>query len=340
MLERVRLSVMSLVIGSVGLILLACAAPVPTPTVTPAPTPTKAAAAAPTPPKALPTATPVPVPRNPLDGAGALTLVAGGFQALEGPQWVTSDGVLLFVDSRTKSIYKLTPPSDVTLFRELDLTPLGLALDPQGRLLVAGGGRVTRMFADGTIQTVADRQSVGRDISPNDLAVRSDGTIYFTSSRSDGNNAVFRIGLDGSVATVWEAGPNAGPNGPNGIALSPDQATLYVGYYNERVIRAFEIRADGSTGNMRIVAKTASSADGMTVDRDGNIFVATSPGVQVFSPDGKLWDTINVPPPDPPLTPNWGIVTNSAFAGPNATTLYITGQKALYRIEVSIPGIY
>ena len=78
----------------------------------------------------------------------------------------------------------------------------------------------------------------------------------------------------------------------------------------------------------------------MTVDRDGNLFVATDPGIQVFSPNGQLWGTIAVPRPPPPETSGWFRVTNCAFAGPDGTTLYITGQKVLYRIELSIPGSY
>lgn len=332
--------------------LTATAVPSPTPTVVP-PSPTPSPIPSPTPPPA--TSTPVPatptvpptpvpppvstVPRNPLEGAGGLTLVAGGFTALEGPQWIAQDGVLLFVDNRQDTIYKLTPPSDVSAFRTPGGRPISLAVDEQGRLLVAGGGRITRTLADGAVQAVVDQQAIPK-LSPNDLIVRSDGTIYVTSLRGDYDSAVFSVKRDGAVATVWKEDPAAARKGPNGIAFSPDESILYVTYISENVVRAFDVRADGSTSNERIVARTSRSPDGMKVDREGNLYVVTSSGVQVFAPDGKLWGAIAVPGPDPPPTPGWNSVTNCAFGGPNATTLYITAQKAVYRIELGIPGMY
>lgn len=270
-------------------------------------------------------------PRNPLEGAGQLTAVPGVYNALEGPIWKPADGTLLFLDNRQDTIFKLSPPDAVTTFRSNNRGLNGLGLDEQGRLLVAGGGRVTRTLANGTIEIIADSQRAGRSISPNDVVVRSDGIIYFSAL-----GPVFRIDRDGAVTPVWEASVAAG--GSNGIALSPDQSILYFGTGSQ--IRAFDLAANGSLRNERIFARTEGRNDGMTVDHDGNVFIATDPGIQVFSPSGQLWGLIAVPRPPPPETGGWNAVTNCAFAGPDGATLYITGQKVLYRIELSIPGSY
>lgn len=258
--------------------------------------------------------------RNPLEGMGQLVRVKDGFTALEGPQWIPWEESLLFVDNRTNSIHRLTAPDTVTIFSIIN-GPFALALDELGRLLIAGNGRVNRLQADGSLQTIASTFA-------NDLVVRSDGIVYFTSGPVD------RIGRDGVRTRVWL--PPAG-EGANGIALSPDQSILYISTGNR--IRAFDLGNNGALSNERILTMTGGSTDGMTVDREGNIFLTTNQGVQVFSPHGQLWGTIPVPRPAV-STMGWYEVTNCAFGGANATTLYITGQQAIFRIELVIPGVY
>lgn len=307
----------------------------PSPTDRPAPEPSAPAAFSCTPAAARPVtlARPAAVAssRNPLEGAGPLTLVAGGYQDLEAARWLSWDGVLVFADRRANALYQLRPPSTITPCRQPVQTPFGLALDPQGRLLVTDAARVARLLPEGGAQTLADQQTVGRPVTPNDLTVRSDGTAFVTSlppfARAN-EELVFRVAPDGRAAVVWET-DRVGPHGPNGIALSPDESTLYVGFFNERVVRAFDLAHDGSIANGRIVARTAAQTDGMTVDRAGNLFVSTQQGVQVFAPDGRLWGTISTPQP----------AFNCAFGGAEATTLYVITAAALYRVELSIPGM-
>ena len=158
------------------------------------------------------------ISENPLKGAGQLTVIAGRFPDLEGAQWVSSDGSLLFIDVSANNIYKLTPPSHVTTFEPIG--GLSVALDTHGQLLVAQSKthRLIRLLSDNTTETLADNRSAGRPINPNDLVVKSDGTIYFTSLFGNDRNAVFKIGTDGSVGIAWQETHGVRPQNPNGIA--------------------------------------------------------------------------------------------------------------------------
>ena len=269
---------------------------------------------------------------NPLDDIGAVTLVGGGMQFIEGPQWVAGDGLLLFSDIPADTIYQLAPPSTITEFRMPSGNSNGLALDPDGALLAAehGGRRISR----DTVTVVDDYQGM-RLNSPNDVVARSDGTLYFTDPPygiSDADRelpfmGVFRV-PDGATAPVaeWE-GPLAAR--PNGIALSPDESILYVADTADGMLRAWDVATDGSLSNQRVVTADVPGADGMAVDDVGNLFVTTSAGVRVFAPDGTLWGTITVP--EQPA--------NCAFGGADRRTLYMTARTSLYRVELAAPGL-
>jgi gluconolactonase len=170
--------------------------------------------------------------------------------------------------------------------------------------------------------------------SPNDLVVRSDGTIYLTDpdwqlgprTSETGITGVYRVdalteGGGASAAVLVEDSLDK----PNGIALSPDERTLYVGS-NGNEIWQYDVSADGSLHNRRKFAETGPS-DGMTVDCAGNLYV-TSGTVEVFAPDGrKLGDiTLDANP------------SNVAFGGAERKTLYITAGSRLYAIELNVPG--
>ncbi|MDE3113948.1 MAG: SMP-30/gluconolactonase/LRE family protein [Chloroflexota bacterium] len=257
-------------------------------------------------------------------GAGPLTVVAGGYQDLEAARWLPWDGVLVFADRSANTLYQLRPPAAVSVCRAGVPQPFGLALDGSGRLHVAaiGPARVVRLTAGGS-QTLADRTTVDPSFTPNDLTVRSDGTIFVTSPDAE----VVRIAPDGGASAVWKT--DGGVHSPNGIVLAPDERTLYVGFWKEHVVRAFDLDPSGSLGSGRILAATAAQADGMTVDRAGDLYVSTQQGVQVFAPDGRLWGAISVPQP----------VFNCAFGGPDGTTLYILTASVLYGVELAVPGV-
>lgn len=323
---RVRL----LVAVSVMLMLIACggsAAGGESPTTTPQPTSTT-----PSSPEAE---------SGPLLGLGEVEEIKTSFQFLnpEGPQWMPDDGVLLFSDISGNTIYQVAADDEITVFRVPSGHSNGLAVDPQGRLIAAESGtrRVTRTESDGTVTPIAERFQGARLNQPNDIAVRSDGTIYFTDPDFGDVAApieldfrgVFRIAPDGGLTVERRGHSN---EAPNGVALSPDESRLYVTDTFANVVRVFDVAADGSLSKARRFL-TVAAPDGMAVDQAGNLFVASyGDGViEVFAPDGEHWGTIDVP----------GSPTNCAFGGADGRTLYITSNGwGLLRVTLAHPGIY
>jgi gluconolactonase len=273
-------------------------------------------------------------PVDPLAGRGEVELIDEGYQFTEGPQWMPDDGVLLFTDY-SGTIYRLAADDEITVFRRPSDGANGLALDLEGRLLAAERDtrRVTRTESDGTVTPIAERFEGARLNEPNDIAVRSDGTIYFTDplygdQPSELNfYGVFRIAPDGGVTaerrgSILEA--------PNGIALSPDETLLYVANWAGDEVWMFDVAADGSLSEAQTFVDTGDGPDGIAADNAGNLFVTTANGIEVFAPDGASWGVIPVP-----RTP-----ANCAFGGADARTLYITAGEGLYRVTLAHPGPY
>ena len=263
------------------------------------------------------------------------------YRFIEGPQWIADRGVLLFSDIEGDTIYRLTPSSgSVMPFRNPSRNANGLALDVNGDLLAAehGGRRVTRtpdFDAPNETTIVASEYNDQFLNSPNDIAVRSDGQIYFTDPpyglgdrpRGVPFNGVYRVTTDGAVSAEFRGGAQARPNG---IAFSPDERVLYVADSELDFVMVFDVASSGALSNQRTFAMTQDGGDGIAIDRAGNVFVATNIGVQVFKPDGERWGIIEVP-----MVPS-----NCAFGGADARTLYITARHALYRVQLAQPGIY
>jgi len=273
---------------------------------------------------------------DPLAGRGPVEKVGGGFTFTEGPVWIPSKGVLLFTDVGADAIHQLQPPATITVFRTPTGRANGLGLDPQGRLIASEGDnrRVTRTVADGTVVTVADRWQGKRFNSPNDNITRRDGTIYFTDppyglppgqAREIDFQGVFRVDPAGTLHLESRE-----LNRPNGVALSPDEKTLYVDDTADAVVRKFPVRSDGSLGPPTIfVPSTGGGGDGIAIDDVGNVYVATDGGVKVYRPNGAPWGTIAVPE----------VPSNCTFGGVDRKTLYITAKTSLYRVALQIPGL-
>lgn len=286
------------------------------------------------------------------------------FGLLEGPVWVQQgkDEYLLFTDVAGNVVYKWTRDGKVSVFLEkagftgtdssnagmqmtsgrlavLLLGAAGLALDPQGRLVITAlaDRAVARIEKDGSRTTLADRYEGKRLNGPNDLVVKSNGAIYFTDMtaglrggakspyRELPFNAVYLI-EDGQLRLM-----DRDPFGivPNGITLSPDEKYLYVGG-SSKIIR-YEVRPDDTVMNGRLFVDMSAEGgpDGMKVDQKGNIYSTGPGGVWIISPEGKHLGTIR-----PPRG-----VTNFAFGDPDGKTIYFTGRTNLYRMRVNIPGI-
>jgi gluconolactonase len=273
---------------------------------------------------------------DPLTGRGDVEKVRGGFTFTEGPVWIASKGLLLFSDIPADTIHQLQPPATVTVFRMPSGRSNGLGLDPRGRLIASEGDnrRVSRTLADGSVETVADRWQGKRLNSPNDNITRSDGTIYFTDppygvptgqARELDFQGVFRVDPAGTLHLE-----SRDMNRPNGVALSPDEKTLYVDDTADGLVRKFPVRPDGSLGPPTIfVPATGGGGDGMAMDDAGNLYVTTNAGVTVYKPNGMPWGTIPLPE----------VPTNCTFGGPDRKTLYITVPTSLYRLALRIPGL-
>jgi gluconolactonase len=276
------------------------------------------------------------VPISPLMVRGALEKVSGGFTFTEGPVWIASKGVLLFTDIPADTIHQLQPPATVIVFRKPTGASNGLGIDPQGRLIASEGAtrRVSRTRTDGTVEVVAERWQGKRLNSPNDNISRSDGTIYFTDppyglprgqARELDFQGVFRVDPAGTLHLE-----SSEMNHPDGLALSPDEKTLYVvDDIDAGQLRRFPVNRDGSLGPSTIfVSSIGGGGDGMAMDDAGNLYVTTNGGVRVYAPDGKSWGTISVPE----------VPSNCTFGGPDRKTLYITARTSLYRVALAIPG--
>ena len=264
--------------------------------------------------------------------------LATGFEFTEGPVW-HPDGYLLFVDIRRSLIHRLVPGGQPSVFRDNSGSSNGLTFDLQGRLIMCEGGnrRVTRMEPDGTITTVADRWDGKRLNRPNDVICRSDGSVYFTNpagqmvppEREMDSSAVHRVAPDGTVSLLI-----SDMTYPNGLALSPDERTLYVA--NTRhpaLINAYDVRPDGSIANGRLFADMASDEpdgvpDGMKVDAEGRVYCTGAGGHWVFDPDGRHLGIIRLPE----------LPANCAWGGPDHRTMFFTARTSVYSMRLKTPG--
>lgn len=263
--------------------------------------------------------------------------LATGFQFTEGPVWM-ADGYLLFSDIPASRIYEWTPHGKVEVWREPSGQSNGLTTDRQGRLVACehGNRRVSRTELDGTVVSLAGRYQGGRLNSPNDVVVKSDGSIYFTDppyaikpeEREQPWNGVYRILPDGTLELLADDFDR-----PNGLAFSPDESTLYVDDSPRRHLRAFDVRSDGTLTNSRVIADMdhpqPGSPDGMKIDVEGHLYVTGAIGVWVFEPDGTPLGMV-VPPEKP---------SNCAWGDADRKTLYITARTSIYRVRVKVPGM-
>ncbi len=268
---------------------------------------------------------------DPLAGIGAVEVVAGGYQFTEGPQWRDAEGVLVFTDIPANTIYRYAGSGTPMALPGPSNNANGLALDPTGALIAAehGSRSVTRAGAP-----VASMFEGKRLNSPNDVIVNADGTIYFTdppygiqdNQRELTFMGVFRIAPDGTL-TAEHRGPLTAR--PNGIGLSVDGGILYVADTADGNLYQFPLQLSGAVGPRSTLAKTAGNPDGLAVDIGGNVFVATSAGVEVFSSRGERWGAIAVP-----MQPS-----NVAFGDVDHRTLYITARSTVYRVRLAHRGM-
>jgi gluconolactonase len=274
---------------------------------------------------------------NPLDGMGAVqsvTAPSGSFFAfIEGPVWVGSLGRLFFSDNASgpERIWRLAPPSTTPEIFLPDSGSNGLALDNADQLLVADQSdqRITRVNST-TAARLGDVLPAGQH-KPNDLIMRSDDNVYFTDPDSQGRG-FYRVSPTGQLAGPFtQANAANGPNAPNGVELSPDENTLYVGDVQQRFVAKFPLLVDGAIDTVNgsvFVRTTGDTVDGMAVDCAGNLYVGTRTGVEVYAPDATFIGTVPT-----------GESSNATFGGADRRTLFVTSRSTLKFVTLGVPGL-
>jgi gluconolactonase len=287
-------------------------------------------------------ADPVPFPKS-----AKLEKLWGEGEFTEGP-CLGPDGCIYFSDIGNR-IMKFDPAASKTsVFRDPSGRSNGLKFDAAGRLVACEGAntggnrRISVTEKDGTVKTLAGKYAGKRFNSPNDLTIDARGRIYITDPRYVGDEpreldteGVYRIDPDGKATQVIKDVQK-----PNGIAIAPDQKTLYLADSNNdprghRVLLSYPLREDGTVGVPKKLRDFGADRgiDGMTVTAAGRIVGAAgkerTAGVYVFTPDGK--QVAFLPTPEDP--------SNCCFGGDGLKTLYVTAGKSLYRVETNMTGV-
>ena len=262
----------------------------------------------------------------------------GEYGPAEGPLWWKEGGYLLFSDIHNNRRMKWAPGEGVTTYLEPTNNANGLTRDRQGRLIACEhtSRRVTRLEPDGSITVVANNYHNIRLNRPNDVVVKSDGTIYFTDP------ATLGVETELDFMGVYQVSADLGSMHllvndfvvPNGLALSVDESVLYINDSRRRHIRAFEVQPNGmlNPANERVFIQMSGeqpgNPDGMKVDTEGNVYCTGPGGIWIMDPEGKHLGTV--------LT---GPSTNLAFGGDDWKTLYFTTPTTLGRVQLKVAGV-
>lgn len=271
-----------------------------------------------------------------------------GCRWAEGPVWFADGGYLVWSDIPNNRLLRWTPEKGVDVFNADSNYTNGNTRDTQGRLVSCqhGGRRVIRTEPNGSITVIADSYNGKPLNSPNDVVVKSDGSIWFTDpnygimSNYEGYKAdmeqdgcfVYRVSADLSEITIVVDDFVK----PNGLAFSPDEKILYIadsGVSHDpeapHHIRAFNVSDDGQLSNSRVFAEVSPGLpDGFRLDTEGNIWTSAADGVHCYAPDGTLLGKIKIPE----------VVANLTFGGPRKNRLFITGTTSLYSVFVAATG--
>lgn len=283
-----------------------------------------------------------------------LEILADGHDWTEGPVWVPTLQAVLYSDIPKNAIYRWSKSTGASLWlkpsgytsetkRTGELGSNGLLLDREGHLLLAqhGDRRIARLMSPlnaqkAEFETVVGQFEAQRFNSPNDLAMRTNGDIYFTDppyglvqgvddpAKELAVQGVYRLATDGTVTQLIDD-----LSRPNGIAFSPDQQLLYVANSDENhpVIMVYPVEPSGELGNGKVFFN--SWGDGLTVDQQGRLYVAgPGKGVMILSPDGEHLGSLNTTQR-----------TSNCTFGDDGSTLYITSDMYLLRVRLNVKGM-
>ncbi len=272
--------------------------------------------------------------------------IIGGAVFTEGPVWVPDGHYFLCSDVRTSTMYRWSEADGQSVYREPSNSANGNFLDLEGRLITCEGGarRVVRTEHDGSMTVLADAHAGGRLNSPNDVVVKSDGTIWFTdpdygiiesdagpeTAKEQDGNFVYRLDPDtGDLEVVLEDFDK-----PNGLAFSPDETLLYVvdsarthGEERPHHLRVFDVVDGRRLENDRVFTVIEPYIpDGLRVAPSGDVFTSAGDGVQVFTPGGQLIGKF--------LTPE--VAANLCLGGPGGDTLFICATSSVWAIRIQL----
>jgi gluconolactonase len=270
--------------------------------------------------------------------SGPVTKLLGDFKFTEGPAGDRA-GNVCFSDVPESTIYRVDASGQKSVFMKPSGTSNGLMFNGRGELCACQmEGRVVAISADGkNIRPLAEMYEGKRFNAPNDLVVNRQGGVYFTDPHfrapdplPQGTPAVYYISPDLKVTRLI-----SDLKAPNGVILSPDETTLYVIPSMQAEMMAYPVEAPGKIGKGRTfctlqqpAGQTGKGGDGLTVDSQGNLYITSALGLQVFDPSGKRLGIIAIP--EQPA--------NVTFAGPGNKTLYITARTSLYTVPMEAMG--
>jgi gluconolactonase len=286
-----------------------------------------------------------------------LEKIADGFGWAEGPAWNATTGELWFSDVETNHMYAWSAKDGTRIVLEnsgyVRAAPFpgrepgsnGITFDAEGRAVFCQHGerRISRLEPDGSCTVLVDRYQGKRLNSPNDLVYSRSGDLYFTDppfglpetyddpAKELPFSGVYRLARSGELELLVDD-----LRGPNGIALSPDERTLYVGNWDEhrKVVLRFAVRPDGTTSDGEVFfdltsVPGAEAIDGIKVDVEGRVYVAGPGGIFVLAPDGRHLGTIVLP----------ATAHNFAFGDADSKSLYVTAESGLYRVPLRVAGV-
>ena len=284
-------------------------------------------------------------------------LAANQFEWAEGPVWDRANKRVLFSDIPRNMIWEWSQKSGLkqflkpsgytgeTTFTGREPGSNGLAFNKAGELVMCQhGDRRIAKWVDGKFVTLADRYAGKRLNSPNDLAIRSNGDVYFTDppyglpkqtedpGRELDFQGVYRLSAKGELTLLTKE-----LNRPNGLAFSPDEKILYVANSEpeKAVLMAFPVRPDGSLGTGKVFFDVSAAVskqkpgvpDGLKVSADGTVWASGPGGVLVYSSQGRHLGTLAT-----------GVATANLAFGDDGSTLYLTADKSLVRVRTKVQG--
>ena len=267
----------------------------------------------------------------------------------EGPVWLPGEDAVVFSDVKANRMYRWNRDGKITIFREQANYANGNTLDRQGRLISCEHGRrgVSRTDSDGVARILVDRFDGKRLNSPNDVVVKSDGSLWFSDPPYGivGDAEGFKSESQIIGCYVYRFDPETGEitavatdvQRPNGLAFSPDESRLYVAdmsivdfpLQGRRHLLVYDVIERRRLSNPRVLAQIEPGIpDGFRVDQCGNIFCSCEDGILVLAGDGQRIGKIGVPER----------VSNCTFGGPAQDELFITATTSLYRVRLATQG--